>query len=85
VALSSKQYFLDFFEDAHVPMPDISGYIRERVKCTSVLFYVPNPCILGTRPVLPRKNGSSCKLELVRTKSVFVLPYSCYLSAVGCS
>ena len=32
VALSSKQYFLDFFEDAHVPMPDISGYIRERVK-----------------------------------------------------
>ena len=31
------------------------------------------------------KNGSCCKLELVRTKSVFVLPYSCYLSAVGCS
>jgi len=31
VALSSKQYFLDSFEDAHVPMPDISGYIRERV------------------------------------------------------
>ena len=32
VVLSSKQYFLDFFEDVHVPMPDISGYIRERVK-----------------------------------------------------
>ena len=32
VALSSKQNFLDFLEDAHVPMPDISGYIRERVK-----------------------------------------------------
>ena len=30
MALSSKQYFLDFFKDAHVPMPDISGYIRER-------------------------------------------------------
>ena len=57
----------------------------ERVKCTSVLFYVPNPCILGTRPVLPCTNGSCYKLELVRTKSVFVLPYSCYLSAVGCS
>ena len=25
-------------------------------------FYVPNPCILGARPVLPCKNGSSCKL-----------------------
>ena len=46
-------------------------------ECISVLFYVPNPCILGTRPVLPCKNGSCCKLELVRTKSVFVLPYSC--------
>ena len=32
VALSSKQNFLDFLEDVHVPMPDISGYIRERVK-----------------------------------------------------
>ena len=30
-------------------------------------FYVPNPCILGTRPVLPCKNGSCCKLELVGT------------------
>jgi len=35
MALSSKQYYLDFFEDAHVPMPDISGYIRERVKLQS--------------------------------------------------
>jgi len=35
VALSSKQYFWDFFEDAHVPMPDISDYIRERVKVQS--------------------------------------------------
>ena len=26
------------------------------------LFYVPNPCILGTRPVLPCKNGSCCML-----------------------
>ena len=48
-------------------------------------FYVPNPCILGTRPVLPCKNGSCCKLELVGTKSVFVLCYSRYLSVVGCS
>jgi len=32
MALSSKLYFIDFFKDAHVPMPDISGYIRERVK-----------------------------------------------------
>jgi len=31
VALSSKRYFLDFFEDTHVPMPDISGYIRVMV------------------------------------------------------
>jgi len=31
MALSSKLYFIDFFKDAHVPMPDISGYIRERV------------------------------------------------------
>ena len=49
-------------------------------------FYVPNPCILGTRPVIPCKNGScckrGCKLELVETKSAFVL---CYLLAVGCS
>ena len=37
VALSSKQYFLDFFEDAHVPMPDISGYIRERVNICSLV------------------------------------------------
>ena len=51
----------------------------------SRLFHVPNPCILGTRPFLPCKNGSCCKLELVGTKSVFVLCYSCYLSAVGCS
>ena len=35
VTLGLKQYFLDFFEDAHVPMPDISGYIRERVKYTT--------------------------------------------------
>ena len=48
-------------------------------------FYVPNPRILGTRPVLPCKNGSCCKLELVGTKSVFVLCYSHYLSVVGCS
>ena len=32
------------------------------------IFYFPNPCILGTRPVLPCKNGSCCKLELVGTK-----------------
>ena len=38
MALSSKQYFLDFFKDAHVPMPDISGYIRERVKSTVQQF-----------------------------------------------
>ena len=47
--------------------------------------YVPNPCILGTRTVLPFKNGYCCKLELIRAKSVLVLRYSCYLSAVGCS
>ena len=46
-------------------------------------FYVPNPRILGTRPVLPCKNGSCCKLELVGTKSVFVLCYSRYLSSVA--
>jgi len=34
--LSSKQYFLDFFEDTHVPLPDISGYIREKVKVQSL-------------------------------------------------
>ena len=38
VALSSKQYFWDFFEDAHVPMPDISGYIRERVKTSTATY-----------------------------------------------
>ena len=48
-------------------------------------FYIPNPCILGTRPVLPCKNVSRGMLELVGTKSVFVLWYSCYLSSVGCS
>ena len=46
-------------------------------------FYVPNPCILGTRPVLPCTNASCCKL--VGTKSVFDLCYSRYLSVVGCS
>ena len=30
-----------------------------------ILFYIPNPCILGTRPVPPCKNGSCCMLELV--------------------
>ena len=48
-------------------------------------FYVPNLCILGTRPILPCKNGSCCKLELVGTKNVFVLCYSRYLSVVSCS
>ena len=63
--------------------------LRERPRFALVFpkytFYVPNPCILGTRPVLPCKNGSCCKLELVGTKSVFVLCYSRYLSVVGCS
>ena len=54
-------------------------------KGPSILFYVPNPCILGTRPVLPCKNGSCCMLELVGTKSVLVLRYSWYLSAVSSS
>ena len=31
-------------------------------------FYVPNPRILGTRPVLPCKNGCCCKLELVEQR-----------------
>ena len=44
--------------------------------------YVPNPYILGTKPVLPCKNG---KLKLIGAKSVLVLRYSCILSAVGCS
>ena len=48
----------------------------------SSYFYVPNLCILGTRPVLPCENGSCCKLELIGTKSVFVLRYSCYLSVL---
>ena len=43
MTLGLKQYFLDFFEDAHVPMPDISGYIRERVK--------PQPQMLGQLPI----------------------------------
>ena len=59
--------------------------LHERPRLPSYTFYVPNPCILGTRPVLPYKNGSCCKLALVGTKSVFVLCYSRYLSAVGCS
>ena len=63
--------------------------LRERPRFALVFpkytFYVPNPCILGTRPVLPCKNGSCCKLELVGTKSVFALRYSLYLSVVGCS
>ena len=29
--LGSKVYFMDFCKDAHVLMPDISGYIHERV------------------------------------------------------
>ena len=33
------------------------------------VFYVPNPCVLGTRPVLPCKNRYFCKLELVRAKT----------------
>lgn len=32
MALSSKLYFLDCFDNADVPMLDISGYIHERVK-----------------------------------------------------
>ena len=32
-------------------------------------FYVPNPRILGTRPVLPCKNGCCCKLELVEQRA----------------
>ena len=36
------------------------------------VFYIPNPCVLGTRPVLPCKNGYCCKFELARAKSVLV-------------
>ena len=32
-------------------------------------FYIPNPRILGTRPVLPCKNGCCCKLELVEQRA----------------
>ena len=49
------------------------------------VFYVPNPCVLGTRPVLKCKNGYCCKLELARAKSVLVSRYTCNFSAVGCS
>ena len=40
--------------------------------CCILLFYIPNPCILGTRPVSPCRNGYCCKLELVRAKSFLV-------------
>ena len=53
---------------------------------TVVLWVViANPCVLGTRPVLPCKNGYFCKLELVRAKSMLVFQYSCNFSGVGCS
>ena len=41
--------------------------------CCILLFYIPNPCILGTRPVSPCRNGYCCKLELVKVKSLLVL------------
>ena len=66
-----------------------TAWEREATNCPSILCYVPNTCILGTRPFMPHKNGFCCKLELVRAnrwaESVFVLRYSCNLSAVGCS
>ena len=39
MALSSKQYFLDFFKDAHVPMPDISGKgLRGNLNVVNTLY-----------------------------------------------
>ena len=35
-------YFMDFFKDAHVLMPDISGYIQERVKLTKLTDRLDN-------------------------------------------
>ena len=40
---------------------------------SNYVFYIPNPCVLGTRPVLPCKNCYCCKLELVRARSMLGL------------
>ena len=37
------------------------------------VFYIPNPCMVVTRAVMPCKNGYCCKLELARAKSMLVL------------
>ena len=81
----TSNHFLDNTRDTHCAKnlaPRTSAFALVFPK---YIFYVPNPCILGTRPVLPCKSSSCCKLELVGTKSVFVLCYSGYLSVVGCS
>ena len=42
-------------------------------------FYVPNPCILGTRPILPCKNGYCCKLEWQRACQVCLMVQSLFI------
>ena len=58
--------------------------VRHASYFSNYIFYVPNLCVLGTRPVLLYKNGYFCKLELVRAKSVY-FRYSCNFSGVGWS
>ena len=37
------------------------------------IFYVPNPCILGTRPVLPCKNGSCVRVSRNKERVCFMV------------
>ena len=65
----SKLYPVTLTRDAHcanVLVPRTSAFALVYPKYS---FYVPNPCILGTRPVLPCKNGCCCKLELVEPRA----------------
>ena len=60
-----------------VQMTSLRGHLPSCFQ-PCILFYVPNPCILGTRPVPPCKNGSCCMLELVGQRACLSYATVCH-------
>ena len=70
---------VSFIRDTHW-----ADYFTPWTSNSYCILYIPNPWVLGTRPVLPCKNGYCCKLELVRANSMLVSQYiAIYLPLVA--
>ena len=64
----SRNLAVSFIRDTHC-----ADYFAPWTSNSYYILYIPNPCVLGTRPVLPCKNCYCRKLELVRAKTMLGL------------